>query len=251
MQPQTISDRYNQERNRLLTLRMHAEIRRHGAPKPVSSALTHDNALIVVADRLLTIDGDAKRHALSVRRARRQHTPLHDAIIRGDLTAVVACTTEENVDLATVNGLTPLHLAVADLGMAQKRNEYKAQCSLVQQQIVDFLISKGAPVGVWDSMARLPAACIDGGKLPKSLVDAMDRVRARTAYKKEFVGVSEEKESRTEFNVFFTEDDHNGDAISRRGQRGNKTGRGGNPQGITRIAGTKFNPAELAVNCAE
>lgn len=246
----TTADRYNNERNRLLTMRMHDEVKRCNAPKPISRDLTYDNDLVVLADRILTMDLDASKHVLALRRARRQHTQLHDAIIRGDLGAVQAYANEDNIDLATVNGLTPLHLAVAGLGMAQKRNEFKAQCKLVEEQIVDFLIAKGAPVEVWDSMTRLPAACIDGGKLPKTLIDAMDKLRATTAYKREFSGVGEEKERRTEFNAFFSEDDQYGDAISRRGLSSNKTGKGGNPQGITRIAGAKYNPAESALSCA-
>ena len=248
MQTQTsITKLYNEERTRLLTLRMHDEIKLRIAPKPVSRELIYDNDLVVLADRILSMDLDANKHVLALRRARRQHTPLHDAIIRGDLVAVQACVTEDNIDLATVNGLTPLHLAVAGLGMAQKRNEFKAQSKLVEEKIVDFLIGQGAPVDVWDSMARLPAACIDGGKLPESLVGAMEMVRARTSYRKEFVGVGAENEDRTEFNIFFSENDF---GKAQRGQPGNTTGRGGNPQGITRVAGTKFNPAESALSCA-
>lgn len=243
----TTTDRYNSERNRLLTMRMHAEVKRCNAPNPTSRDLTYDNDLVVLADRILTMDLDASKHVLALRRARRQHTPLHDAIIRGDLGAVQSCVTEDNIDLATVNGLTPLHLAVAGLGLAQKRNEFKAQRKLVEEQIVDFLIAKGAPVEVWDSMTRLPAGCIDGGKLPKSLVDAMDKLRARTSYRKEFVGSGEENEDRTEFNIFFSENDF---GKMQRGQPGNRTGRGGNPQGITRVAGAKCNPAESALSCA-
>ena len=248
MQTQTsITKLYNEERTRLLTQRMHDEIRQHIAPKQVSRELIYDNDLVVLADRILSMDLDAKKHVLALRRARRQHTPLHDAIIRGDLAAVQASATDDNIDLATVNGLTPLHLAVAGLGMAQKRNEFKAQSKLVEEQIVDFLIAKGAPVEIWDSMTRLPAACIDGGKLPKSLIDAMEKVRACTSYRREFVGVGEESQDRTEFNIFFSENDF---GKAQRGQPGNTTGRGGNPQGITRVAGTKFNPAEFALSCA-
>lgn len=252
---QTISyaGRYNQERSRKQVIELHQEIKRRVAPKPapVSGELTHDESLVILADRLLTKDGDLKKHQLAIRRARRQHTDLHQAIIRGDLAAVVSLTNEDNYDLATVNGLTPLHLAVAGLGLAQQRTKFRAQSKLVEEQIVDFLIHAGAPVDVWDSMTRLPAACIDGGTLPKSLVQAMDMLRACTAYKPEYNGVNLEKENRTEFNAFFAPDDHGGDSVTGRGGPGNKTGRGGNPVGITRIAGKRFNPAEDVLSRGE
>lgn len=227
---QTLSyaDRYNQEHNRQLdrqqVINLHNEIKqRVRQPAPVSAELTHDEDLVSRADDLLNIDGDLKKHQLAIRRARRQHTSLHQAIIRGDLAAVVSLTNEDNYDLATVNGLTPLHLAVAGLGLAQQRTKFHAQSKLVEEQIVDFLIQAGAPVDVWDSMTRLPAACIDGGTLPKSLVEAMETLRACTAYKHDYNGVSPENEQkRREFNAFYSPDD--GDSTKLRCNKNNKTG---------------------------
>lgn len=222
----SFADRYNQEFSRKQVIELHQEIKRRVAPKPapVTGELTHDEALVILADRLLNKDGDFKKHQLAIRRARRQHTKLHQAIIRGDLAAVVSLTNEDNYDLATVNGLTPLHLAVAGLGLAQQRNKFRAVGKLVEEQIVDFLISVGAPVDVWDSMTRLPAACIDGGTLPKSLASAMETLRACTSYKTEYSGVNPEREDRTEFNAFYAPDDLGGDATNYRGNKNNKTG---------------------------
>lgn len=247
------TDRYNQERSRKQVIELHQEIKRRVAPKPapVTGELTHDEALVILADRLLVKDGDFKKHQLAIRRARRQHTELHQAIIRGDLAAVVSLTNEDNYDLATVNGLTPLHLAVAGLGLAQQRTKFRGQSKLIEEQIVDFLISVGAPVDVWDSMTRLPAACIDGGTLPKSLASAMETLRSCTSYKTEYNGVNPEREDRTEFNAFFAPDDFGGDPVTSRGGPGNKTGRGGNPVGITKIAGKRFNPAEDVLSRGE
>lgn len=212
MQLMTNTERYNFERH-LASNREINEVARGTRAKGIRSPATQH----------LTFDQDVLKTAkyfdpcLVLRNARRQHTKLHDAIIRSDLPAVIANLTEDNIDLATVNGLTPLHLAVYALGIWQKSHEFMRAKKSVQEQIVDVLIEAGAPVVIWDSMRRLPAACIEGGKLPQSLVLAMEQERERTT----------EGEGKIKMNVFFDKGDAAGDSSSMRGNKNNKNGKGG------------------------
>lgn len=210
MQFKTSTELFNYERQ-LASNREINEVARGTTTKGVRSPATY----------YLTFDQEVMKASkffdpcLVLRRARRQHTPLHAAIIRSDLPAVIANLTEENIDLATVNGLTPLHLAVYALGIWQKAHEFMQAKKSVQEQIVEVLIEAGAPVDIWDSMNRLPAVCIDGGKLPLSLIHAMEQARERTT------------EGDGKLNVFFDKADAAGETFGMRGNQNNKSGRGG------------------------
>lgn len=214
MQLMTNTERYNCERQ-LACNREINEVAQGKRTKGIRSPATQH----------LTFDQDVLKTAkyfdpcLVLRRARRQHTMLHDAIIRSDLPAVIANLTEDNIDLATVNGLTPIHLAVYALGIWQKTHVFMPAKKSVQEEIVDVLIEAGAPVVIWDSMSRLPAACIDGGKLPQSLVHAMEQEKERTTG-----GVCKDHGN---LNVFFDGSDAAGTSYGMRGNQNNKSGKGG------------------------
>lgn len=227
----TIDERYN-------NLRMNA-IARQGAPKTksISRQPGFEEQLVAVADRKLAVSGNADEHALLIRRARRQHTEVHDAVIRGDLEAVRRHLTDENVDLATVNGLTPLHLAVFAFGQVQKSVRWdrlvRTGEKCVEEQIMNYLLEAGAPVDVLDDMKRLPAALVDGGRIPPMLAHAMVAKRERT--ERIAPGTPDSNDKPTTYNAFYDESDV--DRIGHRGGPGNKSGRGGNPLGITKIKG--------------
>lgn len=108
------------------------------------------------------------------------HGPLHRAIIAADLEAVRAALSATSVNQKTVGGLTPLHLAVFGYGQvcekAQGDRRFVAGSKLVQEQIVDLLLSAGADVAAWDMEKRLPAACCEGRKMPESLKLAMSHM---------------------------------------------------------------------------
>lgn len=184
--------------------------RRQPARSPATEQLTYDAEAMITArfNQDLTPE-------MTIRRARRQHTSLHQAVIRGDFNAVAQLITDDNIDLATVNGLTPLHLAVFGLSLYQKAHENMRAKKSVQEQIVDLLLEAGAPVDVWDSMNRLPAAMIVGGTLPASLVHAMERVMERT---------TKEEKSKTygAIHAFFDQRDVDGDLQAFRFNTNNK-----------------------------
>lgn len=109
---------------------------------------------------------------------------IHRAIVAGDLEAVRLALSASTVNLPTIGALTPLHLAVFGYAKAAKsvqgqRLEAAGQ-KLVQEQIVELLLSAGADVAAWDQEKRLPAACCEGVKPPASLRRAMAQKIADT-----------------------------------------------------------------------
>lgn len=227
----TIKQRYD-------NLRMNA-VARQGAPKTksISRQAGFEDQLVAVADRKLAVSGNAAEHVLLIRRARRQHTNVHDAVIRGDLEGVRRHLTDENVDLATVNGLTPLHLAAFAFGQVQKSVRWdrivRTGEKSIEEQILNYLLEAGAPVDVLDDMKRLPAALVDGGRIPPMLAHAMAAKRERT--ERIAPGTPESNDKPTTYNAFYDESDI--DRMGHRGGPGNKTGKGGNRLGITKIKG--------------
>jgi len=208
-------------------IRINTIARQLSKPKRVSRQPGFERQLVLVADRKFALSGNAGEHQRLIRRARRQHTAVHDAVIRRDFEALGRHLTDENVDLATLNGLTPLHLAVFAYGQVQKTARWdrlvRTGEKCIEERILNYLLEAGAPVDAVDDMKRLPAACIDGKKLPPMLVHAMEALRKRT---------ERILNDDTTFNAFYCEEDREFGMI--RGGPGNQTGRGGNPLGITK-----------------
>lgn len=227
----TIKQRYD-------NLRMNT-IARQGAPtqKRPSSQLRLEPVLVELADRKLALSGDIEQHSLLIRRARRQHTAVHEAVIRGDLDGVRKHLTGENVDLATVNGLTPLHLAVFAFGQVQRSVRWdrlvRTGEKCIEEQIVNYLVEAGAPVDALDDMKRLPAALVDGGRVPTMVAEAMVAKREQT--ERLAPGTADTNEKPTTYSAFYDEAD--GNRAGHRGGPGNKSGKGGNQFGITKIKG--------------
>jgi len=224
----TMTERYNNLRMNDLAKRCRPKA------KAIFREASFEKELVAVADRKLSISGDTAEHQRLVRRARRQHTPLHDAVICGDLDAVIRLVTDDNIDLATVSGLTPLHLAVFAYGLVQKTPRWdrllRTGEKSVEEQIVNHLLEAGAPVEIGDDLKRLPAACVDGGRIPPMLASFMAARRERT--ERIAPDTPDTNGKPTVFNCFFDEGDM--DRVGKRGGPGNRTGRGGNPLGISK-----------------
>ena len=136
---------------------------------------------------------------------------IHRAIIAGDLAAVRANLTPTTVNLATVSGLTPLHLAcfgyaqVVDTPTWHRAN--LAGTKTRQEAIVDLLLEEGAQLDVWDQARRIPAACCEGKKQPASLVAAMAKMIQDTAHRVDWMKNSPESQMATLLNAFFAKGD--------------------------------------------
>jgi len=232
----SIKERYDNLRINDLASRM--------APKPnaISHEASYETELVAVAERKLAATGNKTEHDLLIRRARRQHTLVHQAVIRGDLEGVRRHLTDENVDLATINGLTPLHLAAFACGQVQRTARWdrivRAGEKSIEEQILNYLLEAGAPVDVVDDMKRLPAACVYGSRIPPMLAHVMDAKRERTA--RIAPATPETNDKPTVYNAFYDESDT--DRVGKRGGPGNTTGRGGNCRGITKIKGEFRHP---------
>lgn len=143
-------------------------------------------------------------------------TALHRAIIAADLAAVRSILTPDQVNHATITGLTPLHLAC--FGYAQVRDTpawHRANMAgkkTPQETIVDLLLAHGAHVDVWDAQRRVPAACCDGKGLPPSLVDAMRKKMEETAFVLEWMKNTQDSPEAHVLNAFFAKCDINPDS---------------------------------------
>jgi hypothetical protein len=136
---------------------------------------------------------------------------IHRAIIAGDLGAVRDALTPDTVNLATVSGLTPLHLAcygyaqVVDTPTWHQANISGKQ--LKQEAIMDLLLAHGARVDAWDHQRRVPAACCEGKKLPIKLVSAMRDLMKQTAFVLPWMNNTEESSEAHVLNAFFAKCD--------------------------------------------
>jgi hypothetical protein len=143
-------------------------------------------------------------------------TALDRAIIAGDLEAVRANLMHDQVNQATITGLTPLHLAC--FGYAQVRDTpawHRANMAgkkTPQETIVDLLLAHGAQVDVWDAQHRVPAACCDGKGLPPSLVEAMRKKMEETAFVLEWMKNTKDSPEAHVLNAFFAKCDINPDS---------------------------------------
>jgi hypothetical protein len=137
--------------------------------------------------------------------------PIHRAIIAGDLSAVRAVLTSETVNLPTVSGLSPLHLAC--YGYAQVVETpawHRANMSgmqLKQEAIVDLLLAHGARVDAWDHQRRVPAACCEGKKLPTGLIKAMRKLMDETAFVLPWMNNTADSSEAHVLNAFFAKCD--------------------------------------------
>lgn len=147
---------------------------------------------------------------------------IHRAIIAGDLGAVRAALTPDTVNLSTVSGLTPLHLAcygyaqVVDTPTWHRANMSGKQ--LKQEAIVDLLLAHGARVDTWDHQRRVPAACCEGKKLPTQLVAAMRQLMDESAFVLSWKGNTADSSEAHVLNAFFAKCDITPD--SKQGRKG-------------------------------
>jgi hypothetical protein len=137
--------------------------------------------------------------------------PIHRAIIAGDIPAVRAALTPDTVNLATVSGLSPLHLAcygyaqVVDTPAWHRTN--LAGNKTNQEAIVDLLLEQGARVDAWDHQRRVPAACCEGKRLPAGLIKAMRKRMDETAFVLPWMNNTAESSEAHVLNAFFAKCD--------------------------------------------
>lgn len=114
------------------------------------------------------------------------HTPLHRAVLAADIEATrAALDAGADINARSVLEMTALHMAVFGFAKIVERSAYQLAViqgrKLVQEQIVDLLIERGARVDMWDAKAKLPAAHCEGRRMPASLRQAMDELLVSTS----------------------------------------------------------------------
>lgn len=112
-------------------------------------------------------------------KATQKHTNLHQAIIAGNTGMVMIYMQLLDVNQPSVNGLTPLHMAVYGYAQAWKRAEANGTLLtrvLPEETILNHLLKAGADVTKLDDMGRLPVACLDGARMPAALASRMEEI---------------------------------------------------------------------------
>ncbi len=221
-----MKQRYDEERTRRqfnLSIREMIQKCKAAVEEP-NRELHHNDTAIGWAKRCFEKAGDLQAFEAAEKAARRQHTPLHEAVIRSDLNAVRALLNEHKGDndflqMGTVSGLTALHLAVYAFGRIQIGPHWdqlvRTAEKSVQERIVDLLIERGARVDLIDDQGRLPAACLDGARSPRSLRERMEEVRLASRW------FAAQDDDAMEYSVFYSPTDGRSPDL----MRGNPGGR--------------------------
>lgn len=108
-----------------------------------------------------------------------QHSEIHKAVIAGNVGMVMIYLQLQDVNQPSVNGLTPLHMAVYGYAQAWKRAEAYGTLltrELPEETIINHLLKAGADVTKLDDMGRLPVACLDGARMPAVLACLMEEI---------------------------------------------------------------------------